>query len=935
MRAMAVVSGLVLGVVSWAAVLSAGEYTVVRTGNSQFKTIGDGATVVTLETLSYKPNYGWMGISKPTITNTSKGDTLAYDQEKGTLKWTLDIKSQGNKLVAGVSVSATSDFDLTYLAFTFAPGNALGDGKVRVRKEDGSSFEVAIPIQPNEPKSVTGVDFLDAQGIERAKIDFAKPATLHMHYNVRVKLADKKIAGGETVSNTFTVDYGRPVTFYSDASRFPTQTDYTGWFAFQPKNTADAGAIGMADWLTLPSQPVQMNGDSLIADGKPFKVWGTNVEYSATAPSKLSAETRAAFFAKFGINGVRLHKLTNPGWEGLGSKIGASVYDPDALKRFDYFVHELRRHGITYGLSPIWDLKIFPGDREKLVAYDEIAKASNAPTTTGLVWFAKDVQDLHIETMLNLLNHKNENTGLRYAEDPALTYVEIQNEEDVFFYTTIPAVNKYPTYKKMVAEQFSDWLKKKYGSQQRLARAWGGGLNTFRHEGGFPDENLDSRNIFPVSNPWFWDNQGKDNVRAKRLQDTARFLFECQQNYYRRMTQAVREAGFKGPIVGSNWQAGSSTGHFLNLMSDAQIGMIDRHNYMGGAQGNPAHEMNSGHALANHTMLGEPGSALLSVGMQQAKDRPFVFSEWLAVPPVEWAAADTTIIAAYGFGLQDWDMSYHFASNGDGFSARLQNPGKKKFNNLTPVGVGLNPILSRMILRGDVEPGKVIATRRVSFDQAVEQTYDFENKSVQQHDVKSFSGTPHHNALAAGRVLVEFTDAAVTSTIDDWAATYKQNNTIVSSTKQLRWTVNPDAKSSGYISINTAGTQGVAGFVGGQLLVLGDLALRMKSPYAVILATAKSQDETLATDKEVLVAAIARVHNSKMNMGSGMIFSAGEAPMILEPVRAKLYFRRKAGTVTVLDHDGIPTATTFPLKGGTFELDTARDKTMYYLVTFE
>ena len=109
-------------------------------------------------------------------------------------------------------------------------------------------------------------------------------------------------------------------------------------------------------------------------------------------------------------------------------------------------------------------------------------------------------------------------------------------------------------------------------------------------------------------------------------------------------------------------------------MSDAKFGMIDRHNYMGGASGNTAWELRPGFDLNNITMLFDPGSGMLSSGMQQVANRPFLLSEWLSIPPSEWAAADTVIIAAYGLGLQGWDMSYHFASKWPGVYADLTVP---------------------------------------------------------------------------------------------------------------------------------------------------------------------------------------------------------------------------------------------------------------------
>jgi hypothetical protein len=716
-----------------------------------------------------------------------------------------------------------------------------------------------------------------------------------------------------------------PISSYANQSS--PQTDHSQWFPFSPSDTKAKSKIGMHDWVINQKKPAK-------------KIWGTNVVYTLVAPTQKDAEIRTHFFAKYGINGIRLHKLTNPSWEGLGSHHNASAYDPEKMARFDYWLYQLNQAGITYGFSPIWDLKVMEGDKDRLVAYDEmVAVNPQKPVTSSLVWFAKDVQDLHIETLTNLLNHKNPHSQLRYAEDPALNFIEIQNEDNAFFYNFFPTVRKHPTYHKILAEQFSDWLSEKYRRHSNLVNAWGASaVDTFKKEGAFPNEQLNARNISPILNPWLYDNQATKGYRAKRLQDTAEFLFFKQQEYYARARKAIRDTGFKGIIVSSNWQAGSKGAHFLNLLSDSTNGIIDRHNYQGGAKGTPDHIVKSGFTLNNYTMLGNPGSGLLSVGMQQVKDLPFMYSEWLAVVPSEWAAADTSIIAIYGFGLQGWDMSYHFASSGDRFSTQLSYPGENKFNNLTPVGIGLYPILSRMILRGDITEATPIATRRLSKKQALQNQYDFTNTLTQEHDIKLFSGTPHHTALAAGKVLIEFTPEKSQSTIDDWKKDYLKINTdnsktISSSTNELTWTYT-EGTQKGFIEVNSKGTQGIIGFTKNNTYTFDDISITPKSPYSVILTTAKSPTGTLNTDKEALIIAIARVHNTHMKIIGSLISNVGEAPMIIEPVKATMTFTRK-GTIIVLDHDGIPTGKTYPLDNGIFELDTERDKTIYYLVRFE
>lgn len=913
---------------------------LLQSGRGRFDLMTNNDLLIKMNLISFGKNWKWMGAGKTTVSTRGQESLFTMRQSNGNVIWKFAISSTDQQLKIDLAVTAKKAMELTYLGFAINASNRFKGGKLQIYNQDGLVAERKFPFGRAGYDNITGFTFVTASGKEYP-IKIAKPLTLHIDNDVRLKIKPDHINANEKITNQITLDLGEPTVMYTDLSKVPQQVDTSNWFVFNPKNNTKPGAIGMANWLSKPTGMLAMQDDKVVTpDGKALKIWGTNVEYSATAPQPNVARKRASWFAKYGINAVRLHKLTNPGWEGLGSKKSAAIYDQAALGRFDYFLNELRNRGIYYGFSPIWDLRVFEGDRSKLVAYDEIVKAnSRKPVTNSLVWFAKDVQDLHIQTMLNLINHVNPHTKIPYAQDPALAYIEIQNEDDVFFYTTTRNIQKCKTYSIMLANQFSDWLKDKYKTHDGLVSAWGAAaINTFRNEGGMPNEHLNKRNIFPVGNPWFWDNQSLDARRGKRLQDTVLFLLACQNNYYQRMTDAIRNAGYTGPIVTSNWQAGSKTAHFLNLASDAKFGMIDRHNYMGGDQGRPAHVMASGHKLENVTGLADPGSGLLSTGMQQVINRPFVFSEWLAIPPVECAAADTTIIATYGMGLQGWDMSYFFASNGNGFSPTLQFPGNKKFNNLTPVGLGLNPVLSRMVLRQDVQQGDIIAARNITLDQAVTQTYDFKNTTTQAHDLKSFTGSPSHNALAIGRVVIDIKDHPTPSVIKNLSA-YQQNNTTTSTTGQLNWTTpgsSPVNKSlSGFFTINTKGTQGTVGFTPNTVQKFDDMTLKPSSPYAVILATAKSPTGTLATDKQAIIVAIARAYNTDMNLGKGMVINVGRAPIILEPVKAEITFKKQSGIVHVLDHDGMRTGKTHRLINGQFKLDTQRDKTIYYLVEFD
>ena len=78
------------------------------------------------------------------------------------------------------------------------------------------------------------------------------------------------------------------------------------------------------------------------------------------------AERRAACYAKYGINAVRLHKFADgPGWAGIQSEASSVQMDPDGLERMDYFVSQLKQHGIYVKLSAHFGaLKLGSGDKQ-------------------------------------------------------------------------------------------------------------------------------------------------------------------------------------------------------------------------------------------------------------------------------------------------------------------------------------------------------------------------------------------------------------------------------------------------------------------------------------------------------------------------------------------------------------------------------------------
>src|SRR5205823_2480436 len=130
----------------------------------------------------------------------------------------------------------------------------------------------------------------------------------------------------------------------------------------------------------------------------------------------------------------------------------------------------------------------------------------------------------------------------------------------------------------------------------------------------------------------------------------------------------------------------------------------------------------------------------------------------------------------------------------------------------TPTQIGQFPLLARMIYRNDVKESPVISVRRVSEQELAEGKFSFSDKVTQQGDIKSFGGTVGPEALALGRVVVEFTKSPQLSTFMD-VSKHVQNEEIVSTTGQLRW----NAKAR-YATVDTEGTKAFVGFSPGHEL---------------------------------------------------------------------------------------------------------------------
>ncbi len=710
---------------------------------------------------------------------------------------------------------------------------------------------------------------------------------------------------------------------------FPVQAQSNaGWFVFKPESNITTSELNMASWLDAPAGKhgfVQMKGENFaFEDGTPVKFWGANVASDLPFMAPDDAVNWAGFLSSYGFNAVRFHKFTWDATDGIHS----TIITPEKWKNFDFLCNQLRNKGLYYGWSHIYGHRVCRGDSTRILAYSELT-ATKFPwshlnrTTSALVNFADDLQDLNIELTVNMLNHVNPNTGLRYADDPALSFIEFQNEDNIFWAAIEETLKQTPTYRKLLCKKFSQWLEVKYGTDENLRKAW--------HSEGLADgESIKAGNIYPQPNhglfSWEYDQAVKENRPVKKhILDKVTFLYEQQVKFYKKFEKAVRQTGYRGTLVGSCWQAGIGLSHLLNLHADFQTGVIDRHNYFGGGQG---HRLAPG-KFDNRAMVSNIGSGLFSTGLQQVSGRPFVFSEWMSLIPNEWTAESAPIVAIYGIGLHGWDASYVFATDYPHYSPTIETPGGGIYNATSPTQLALYPALARMIYRNDVTEGKIVVNRNVDLNTMLKGETLYRENVVQDFDRKSIEGSFPLQLMAAGKVLLNFTNITRMDVLGNHNG---NDSTIVSTTGELSWT----EKGKGYFTVNTAGTKGLVGFCPNKEIRLGNFTLKTKTEFAVILITSLEKDKTLDKTGKILVTTIARAQNTgmKYNTDYTELLENGKGPVILEPVKLILQINGKLPKCTILDHNGNRTIQMIKPVNGVLTLDGSQSKALYYLIEY-
>lgn len=280
-------------------------------------------------------------------------------------------------------------------------------------------------------------------------------------------------------------------------------------FPFVISYDAPENVTNVSGWLHRPAGKhgfVRVKDGGFATDAGPIRFWATNLCFEACFPPREAAERVAARLARLGINCVRMHHMDSRSiW---GKSPDKTTIDPEKLDRLDYLIYQLKLHGVYTNINlhvSRWldEREGFP-HRDQRPNYDK-----------GLNNFEPRMIELQRKYARDLLTHVNPYTKTAYVAEPAVAFVELNNENALFATWGWGQLDRLPDpYATTFRKLWNAWLRKKYGNTEALAKVWNVGSQAMG------DEMLTNGDFArPIGEPWHLELGGPAKAKWSVVPD--------------------------------------------------------------------------------------------------------------------------------------------------------------------------------------------------------------------------------------------------------------------------------------------------------------------------------------------------------------------------------------------------------------------------------
>lgn len=649
-------------------------------------------------------------------------------------------------------------------------------------------------------------------------------------------------------------------------------------------------AVGLSEMLNETvagaSGYVKMDkdGDFVDGQGKPIRFWCVNTGVQG-GPGTDALALHAKHLAKRGVNMIRHFGAINPKENG-GRGATADQADIDKAQKA---VAVMKREGIYTTLTPYW------------------AGFGGAPPQTTLFW-DESLQRDYKSWIKDLLTKPNpyDEKKTPLGRDPALAIFNIQNEDSLFFWTTMAILKGEPLQR--ITARYHAW------------RAKNGLVGT------------------PELNFKFWEitNPNQDH------KDTMRFFAELQREWHVEVERFLREeCGCKALVNAGNWRTADQL-RLLDLerYSYTANGVIGVNRYVNGGDGpsghfNPNESHKTGYMIRQGDYFQDVSTLLrplvLATNGKQVAGHAYIIPESTWVPPFSYQSEGPLLVAAYS-ALNGIDGYYWFALGQVGYDANIN-----KWQSANPAIMGGWPAAALMFRKGYIKKGEPVVHEERALDDlwnltppviAEEAGYDA-NRDIAVTPKSAIKNGIDPQAYLVGPVEVVYDgDPGKSKAVD--LSKYIEGRRVKSITGELML----DAE-TGLFVLDAPKAQGVTGFLNkaGEIKT-SVMKVDAKNDYATVMVV-PLDDKDIAKSGKILVQVTTRCRPygwreseatytcDKQQYQGKRIDSLGNVPWNVWNTDMSISLRNgSVKKATVLDANLYPTETKveFSSKGGTATL---------------
>ncbi|BCM91765.1 hypothetical protein IAD21_03640 [Abditibacteriota bacterium] len=280
-----------------------------------------------------------------------------------------------------------------------------------------------------------------------------------------------------------------------------------------PWDDATRTVISAADLNPAPLTNTQKisvkDGHFFDASGRRVRFLGTNLVGNANFSRSGDAILFAGRLHKLGINCVRLHHMdaewANPNIFGANrdnSTQSNAQVAPPSLDLLDFTVAQLKKNGVYV------DLNLHVSREPKLAdGFPDDDKLPEMGKVTA--YFDPQFIAMQKEYARQILTHRNPYTGQKWADDPVVALVELNNEDTLVGQAWSGTLQGLPPrYRTTLQDGWNRFLKARYTSTTALRKAWSAPVDT----GTLP--NLLSNGQFATGTQG-WSLETQDNAQGQ------------------------------------------------------------------------------------------------------------------------------------------------------------------------------------------------------------------------------------------------------------------------------------------------------------------------------------------------------------------------------------------------------------------------------------